>query len=78
MTKYVKKDPPLWLVGTKKIMTYLLGTTVMVMVLDRLFPNPADSKFALEICLGTLGLLQFILDNFYKITPWSKQNKKSE
>lgn len=59
-----KLPMPKWLDLTKKILTYLLGTTFIVSVLDFAF-TPVTAKLILEGILVLLGVLQLICDTFF-------------
>lgn len=64
-----KKVTPAWLSWTRKIMVYLGGSTVLVMTVEQLFPNPETQMLVVQWYLFLLGIVQLVCDFSYKKDP---------
>jgi|APGre2960657373_1045057.scaffolds.fasta_scaffold230345_1 hypothetical protein len=66
MIRKRKKITPRWLSITRKVMVYIGGSTFLVMVLAKLFPNKDAQDFALQCYLTGLAAVQAVCDFTYQ------------
>lgn len=66
MVRRRKKVTPRWLSITRKVMVYVGGSTFLVMLFAKLFPDKGTQDFALQCYLTALAVVQAVCDFTYQ------------
>jgi hypothetical protein len=66
MIRKRKQRAPNWIRITRRVMVYIGGSTFLVMLFAKLFPNKEAQDFALQSYLTALAAIQAVCDFTYK------------
>jgi hypothetical protein len=66
MIRKRKQKAPNWIRITRRVMVYIGGSTFLVMVFGKLFPDKEAQDFALQCYLTGLAAIQVVCDFTYQ------------